>query len=359
MSGGMSASMPGGMASAKSSGISVDWGRVIGAFFGFLISIPAFFLSLAVRFVSLGCGIFHVKQRSFPPKALVDPELGTHRYLTINGVKLHYVESGRPDGPLMLLVHGFPQFWYSWRHQIRHFKATHRVVAVDMRGYNESGKPEGIEPYQMEELVGDLRGLVVALGADRCTLVAHDWGAAVAWAFAALHPELLSGLVILNMPHLLALLESRGKTWDQALKSWYIIFFQCPVLPELGMMSEDMDVFKRLFKGVNSDHETLEAYKYAFKDFTSWNRPLNYYRMTTTKRFKNFLTTNKEKFRIDVPTLQIFGTADTALSVGAARAGGAWLGAGRLELLEGVSHWVQEEEPDRVNSLIDEFLAEK
>jgi pimeloyl-ACP methyl ester carboxylesterase len=351
------------MSSGKSSFLDVDWGRVIGAFCGFLISIPAFFLNLAARFVSLGCGIFHVKQRNFPPKALVDPELGSHHYLMVNGVKLHYVEAGRPDGPLMVLVHGFPQFWYAWRYQIRHFKATHRVVAVDMRGYNESGKPDGIEAYQMEELVADLRGLVEALGASRTSpkgivLVAHDWGAAVAWTFAALHPELLSGLVILNMPHLLALVDSRGKTWEQALKSWYIIFFQCPILPELGLLAEDMAAFKRLFKGVvNLDDETMEAYKYAFKDFASWNRPLNYYRMTTTERFKNFLETNKEKFYIDVPTLQIFGTADTALSVGAARAGSAWLGAGRLELLEGVSHWVQEEAPARVNSLIDKFLA--
>ena len=102
--------------------MEVDWGRVGGAFFGFLLAIPAFFLNLTVRFIILGCGIFQVKKRIFPPKCLTDPELGTHKYLTVNGVKIHYVEAGDPEKPLMLFVHGFPQFWYVWRNQIKHFK---------------------------------------------------------------------------------------------------------------------------------------------------------------------------------------------------------------------------------------------
>merc|ERR1712080_718393 len=210
-----------------------------------------------------------------------------------------------------------------------------------MRGYNESGKPEGINAYHMETLVADIKCLVKELGVEKFTLVAHDWGGAVAWSFAALHPELLDNLIILNLPHLLALMESRGKTWEQALKSWYIIFFQCPILPELSMLAEDMRCFARLFK-----------------DDTAWNRPLNYYRMTTTKKMEEFLKTNKDRYKIGVRTLQIFGTADTALSVGAAKLGNAYLSDGRLELLEGVSHRVQEEEPEKVNSLISNFLAE-
>merc|ERR1712112_598740 len=148
-------------------------------------------------------------------------------------------------------------------------------------------------------------------------------------------------------------------TWEQALKSWYIIMFQCPILPELGFMAEDMLAFKRLFKGkLAHDEERLEAYKYAFKDFTTWNRTINYYRMTTSEEFKTFMSKNKDRFYIDVKTLQIFGTADTALSVAAAKDSAHYLKNGRLELLEGVSHWVQEEEPDRVNMLMAELLAE-
>ena len=228
-------------------------------------------------------------------------------------------------------------------------QATHRVIAMDMRGYNESSKPAGIDAYSMDNLVGDIRCLVEALDVKKFTLVAHDWGGAVAWCFAALHPEMLDNLIILNLPHIVALAEQRKKGWEQAIKSWYIIFFQCPVLPELNLLSEDMRVFSRLFNKLKpiADEETLEAYKYAFKDYESWNRPLNYYRMFATEKFANFMDTNRDKFKISVRTLQIFGTADTALSVTAAKEGQAYLTNGRLELLEGVSHWVQEEEPER------------
>ena len=110
--------------------MEVDWGRVLGAFFGFLLSIPAVFLNLTVRFIRLGCGIFEVKPRTLPPKCLSDPELGSHKYVSVNGVKLHYVEAGQPDGPLLLMVHGFPQFWYTWRNQIRHLKVSREVFIL-------------------------------------------------------------------------------------------------------------------------------------------------------------------------------------------------------------------------------------
>jgi len=338
--------------------MDVDWGRVLGICLGFLLSIPAFFINLLLRFIKLGCGIFYVKNRTFPPKCLVDPSLGDHKYVTVNGVRIHYVEAGEPNKPLMLMVHGFPQFWYSWKHQILHFKEKYRVVAMDMRGYNESGKPSGVQNYFIQTLVDDIKGLVEELGEKKFTLVAHDWGGAVAWTFAALHPEMLTNLVVLNLPHILSFIEAR-KRWEQALKSWYIVFFQCPILPELNMMSEDMAVFKKVFKGkLGEDEDKIEAYKYAFKDFTTWNRTINYYRMTNTEEFMTFILKNKENFYIDVKTLQIFGTADTALTVAAAKDSAPYLKNGRLELLEGVSHWVQEEEPDRVNMLMAEFLAE-
>ena len=120
--------------------MEVDWGRVLGAFFGFLLSIPAVFLNLTVRFIRLGCGIFEVKQRTFPPKCLSDPELGSHKYVNVNGVKLHYVEAGQPDGPLLLMVHGFPQFWYTWRNQIRHFKVSRELFMMTI---TLSGDPPG------------------------------------------------------------------------------------------------------------------------------------------------------------------------------------------------------------------------
>jgi len=337
--------------------MEVNWGRVIGVCFGFILAIPAVFIRLAVRFVTLGCGIFYVKKRSVSPRCLLDPKYGDHKFMTVNGVKLHYVESGDTSKPLLLFVHGWPQFWYSWRNQIEHFQKNYHVVAMDMRGYNDSDKPDGIEKYFAKHIVDDIKELVEGLGEKKFTLVGHDWGGAISWMFAALYPDMLDNLVICNLPHPVAFMNQRKNGWEQALKSWYIIFFQCPVLPELSMMAEDMAAFNRLFKdNPNNDETVKEAYRFAFRDYKTWNRTINIYRCTTMKMWSEFFKQNKDKFKIKVRTLHIFGTADTALSVAAAKDSAAWVDDYRLELLEGVSHWVQEQEPEKVNSLIGEFL---
>jgi len=340
--------------------MEVDWARVGGIAVGFILAIPAFFLRLIIRFITLGCKIFHVKDRNVPPDCLVDPKFGAHKFMTVNGVKLHYVESGDSSKPLLVFVHGWPQFWYSWRYQILHFQSQYHVVALDMRGFNESEKPAGVENYFVKEMVDDIKGLVEGLGEKKFTLIGHDWGGAVSWTFAALYPEMLSNLVICNLPHLMAFLEQRKNGWEQALKSWYIIFFQCPVFPELSMMAEDMAAFNRLFKdNPNNDDEVKEAYRFAFRDYKTWNRTINYYRCTTTNRNDQFMKDNADKFKINVRTLQIFGTADTALSVAAAKGSSAWVEDHKLELLDGVSHWVQEQAPEKVNNLIENFLENK
>jgi len=337
--------------------MKVDWGRVAGICIGFILAIPVIFLRVIARFITLGCKIFYVKKRSVPPQCLVDPKYGDHKFMTVNGIRLHYVESGDSTKPLLLFVHGWPQFWYSWRNQIEHFQKNYHVVAMDMRGYNDSDKPAGIENYFIKHLVDDIKGLVEGLGQNKFTLIAHDWGGAVAWTFAALYPEMLSNLIVCNLPHVIALLEQRKNGWEQALKSWYIVFFQCPILPELNMMAEDMASFTRLFKdNPNNDDAVKEAYKFAFRDYATWNRTINYYRCTTMKIFEDFIKDNKSKFKIKVRTLQIFGAADTALSVAAAKDSAAWVEDHKLELLEGVSHWVQEQEPDKVNTLIEKFI---
>eukprot|EP00090_Calanus_glacialis_P006426 TRINITY_DN15009_c0_g1_i1.p1 TRINITY_DN15009_c0_g1~~TRINITY_DN15009_c0_g1_i1.p1 ORF type:complete len:340 (-),score=66.59 TRINITY_DN15009_c0_g1_i1:155-1174(-) len=337
--------------------MEVNWGRIIGVCFGFILAIPAVFIRFTVRFITLGCGIFYVKTRSVPPQCLLDPKYGAHKFMTVNGVKLHYVESGDTSKPLLLFVHGWPQFWYSWRNQIEHFQENYHVVAMDMRGYNDSDKPAGIEKYFPKLIADDIKGLVEGLGEKKFTLVGHDWGGAISWIFAALYPEMLTNLIICNLPHPIALMDQRKKGWEQALKSWYIIFFQCPVLPELSMMAEDMASFNRLFKdNPNNDEKVKEAYRFAFRDYKTWNSTINIYRCTTMKMWGDFFKANKDKFKIKVRTLHIFGTADTALSVAAAKDSAAFVEDYRLELLEGVSHWVQEQEPEKVNSLIEKFL---
>src|SRR3954449_2631161 len=157
-------------------------------------------------------------------------ERWAHREAVVNGVRLHYVEAGA--GPLVVLLHGFPEFWYSWRHQIPALAAAgFRVVAPDMRGYNRSDKPRGVRAYSGDALTGDVAKLIRACGAERAVVVGHDWGAAVAWQFAMAYPALLERLVIMNAPHPARFLRAL-RTWRQARKSWYMFFFQLPWLPE-------------------------------------------------------------------------------------------------------------------------------
>ncbi|MDJ0789755.1 MAG: alpha/beta fold hydrolase, partial [Myxococcota bacterium] len=151
-------------------------------------------------------------------------------YIITNGINLHYVTQG--EGSLMLMLHGFPEFWYSWRHQIPEFARDYKVVALDLRGYNESDKPKEPEAYKMEELLKDVEGVIRGLGYESCILVGHDWGGAIAWSFAYAYPDLVDKLIVMNLPHPAKFMEGL-KTPQQLVKSWYIFLFQLPWLPEL------------------------------------------------------------------------------------------------------------------------------
>ena len=160
----------------------------------------------------------------------------THRFVRLDEVRLHLVEAG--EGPLVVLLHGFPEFWYSWRFQIPVLvRAGFRVVAPDMRGYNLSDKPPGVRPYRVERLAADVAQLVERLGESRAAVVGHDWGGLVAWWFAMRHPDRLSRLSILNCPHpehQLAMMRSRA----QLRRSSYMLFFQLPLLPERSLLAD-------------------------------------------------------------------------------------------------------------------------
>ena len=171
-----------------------------------------------------------------------DSDQWRHRRLAGAGVRLHAVEvaGGAEQGarPLMLFLHGFPEFWYSWRHQLRAFADDYYVVAPDMRGYNQSDKPRGRRAYRLDVLVEDVRALIEDLGYERCVLVGHDWGGAVAWQFAYTYPEMLERLVVMNLPHPVRFYEGLS-TLAQLRRSWYILFFQLPWLPEKVLSRRD------------------------------------------------------------------------------------------------------------------------
>jgi pimeloyl-ACP methyl ester carboxylesterase len=280
-------------------------------------------------------------------------ELYQHEYITINGIKLHYVTQG--TGPLMLMLHGFPEFWYSWRHQISEFSSSYKVVALDLRGYNKSDKPPQQSAYIMSEFIKDLEGVIKGLGYDRCVLVGHDWGGMIAWHFAYAHPEMVEKLIVLNIPHPAKFAEGL-RTPQQLMRSSYVFFFQLPVLPELLLQLSDYQAIENAFKGmaVNKSAfspEDIEAYKNAASRRGALTAMLNYYR----NAFSNI---GKQNWGIlQVPTLMIWGEEDKALGKELTYGTQEYVKDFQIRYIPNCSHWVQQEEPALVNKYMREFLV--
>src|SRR5262245_61093700 len=169
-----------------------------------------------------------------------------HRLVRTNGVRLHCVVSG--EGPLVVLLHGFPECWYSWRHQISALAPRFRVVAPDLRGYNESEKPAAVAAYAMPELIADVEGLVHAFDQHEATIVGHDWGGAIAWSVAMERPALTRRLVVLNCPHPAMFARHIWSNPRQLARSWYALFFQIPWLPEFLLSRGHAALIGRAFR---------------------------------------------------------------------------------------------------------------
>ena len=280
-------------------------------------------------------------------------ETWQHDYIITNGVKLHYVTQG--EGPLMLMLHGFPEFWYSWRHQIPEFAKDYKVVALDLRGYNESDKPPEQSAYGMSEFIKDIEGAIAALGYDRCVLIGHDWGGMIAWFFAYAHPEMVEQLIVLNIPHPAKFAEGL-RTPQQILRSSYALFFQLPVLPELLIQGSDYKAIESAFKGmaINKNAFTsadIEAYKDAASRRGALTAMLNYYRNAFPMMLRDDWSV------LQVPTLMIWGEEDTALGKELTYGTQAYVRDFQIRYIPNCSHWVQQEQPQVVNQYIRDFLA--
>lgn len=273
--------------------------------------------------------------------------------IAINENRLHVVQAGPEDGPMVLLLHGFPEFWYGWRNQIGRFSnAGYTVWAPDQRGYNLSEKPPEIADYRMDALVADVVALIDAAGRQQVNLVGHDWGAAVAWWTAARFPERVRRLGILNVPHPAAMSAALRNSWSQRLKSWYIAFFQIPWLPE-RMLS--IGGGKLLLRSSGRDntfsHADLKRYEKAWSQERAWWGMLAWYRAAFAN-LENSLTTG----RIDVPTLILWGDRDAALSKYAADDSLRWCRQGRIIHYPEATHWIQHDESEAVNHELLDFF---
>jgi epoxide hydrolase 4 len=279
-----------------------------------------------------------------------------HRYAEIGDVRLHYVEAG--EGPLVLLLHGFPQFWYQWRHQIPALvEAGFRVVAPDMRGYNLSDKLPGVRAYRVELLARDVERLILACGERTATVVGHDWGAIVAWIAAMRHPERVQRLAILNVPHLARFLEGLLSPM-QLLRSSYIFFFQIPRLPEKVIRAGDFALLRSVLgrDPVQSEAfaaEDIERYVEAMAQPGALTATLNYYRALLRKPGE----TRALLQRVEAPVLVIWGERDRFLSRRLAEPPHLWVpNLVRVKRLPDASHWVAEDRPLEVNTLLLDFL---
>lgn len=278
------------------------------------------------------------------------------RWAAVNGIRLHYVEAGA--GPAVLLLHGFPEFWYSWRHQIPALAAAgFRVLAPDLRGYNLSDKPRGVANYGLQHLVGDVEGLVRDTGRPRAAVVGHDWGGAIAWAFAMRRPELVDRLIIINAPHPAAYLREL-RTLDQLLRSWYVFFFQMPSVPEWRFRRRHFALLQEALRrpptrpGAFTDDD-IRLYKEAFARPGALTAAINYYRAVFRSRFRR---ARDEARLVTVPTLLLWGERDPYLSPRLTEGLSQWVPHLRVERFADAAHWPHVEWPDRVNSYMIEFL---
>lgn len=289
-----------------------------------------------------------------------------HGYANVNGIRLHYAEAGESTAGdnLVILLHGFPEFWYSWQKQLDALSGSFHVVAPDMRGYNLSDKPPLVADYKIDKLVGDVIGLIDHFGAKQAAIVGHDWGAGVAWAVVQKHPERVSKLAVLQVPILAA--WRANLTFRQLLRSWYMFFFQIRGLPEWLISRQDFRTIERTFtervaQKNSFTGDDVARYKEAARQPGALTGAINYYRANVFDRFFSRSgkgETGKTDRRVRVPTLFIYGEQDFAILPATVRGQEKYIDAYYREVrIPESGHWVQNEAPAKVNAALLEFLT--
>ena len=276
----------------------------------------------------------------------------------IGGVRLHYAKCG--DGEkLVLLLHGFPEFWYSWRHQLVALGDDYTVVAPDLRGYNLSDKPSRVEDYEIDKLVDDVTGLIRHFNREKAAVVGHDWGASIAWAVAQKHPEMVWKLCAMQVPPIQ--IWKKNQTLKQFAASWYMFFFQIPRLPEWVLSRNDFALLANglktstVEKNIFTD-EDIAQYKKAWSEPKALTSAINYYRANILKRLFGKPPTGA---KIKVPTLFIYGEKDTAVLPETVKGIGEIIDAPFSEIrIPDAGHWVQQEAAEIVTDSLREFLGE-
>jgi pimeloyl-ACP methyl ester carboxylesterase len=284
------------------------------------------------------------------------PDHFDDHYIQINGIRMHYVQAGGGER-LLLLLHGFPEFWYSWRHQIARLSEHFTVVAPDLRGYNQTDAPSW--GYELDVLVHDVVSLIRELGYTRAIVAGHDWGGAIAWATAIACPWRVERLIVLNAPHPALFLGAIGRNWRQTRRSWYMFFFQLPFLPEAMIRANDYAFIEQAFRGMAVDRsrfsdQDIARLKAAIARPGRITAAINYYRELFRQRGRGMF--HGTSMLVSMPALLIWGEEDFALGKELTYGTERFAPDLRIRYLPRCSHWVQQECPEQVNQFILEFL---
>lgn len=293
------------------------------------------------------------------PEDLRDPRIQT-TFVEANGLKFEVDQCGDGD-KLALCLHGFPEHSFSWRYQLPVLaELGFTAWAPNLRGYGRSDKPEGMSAYSIETLLADVAGLIDASGITEVTLIAHDWGAVIAWYFAIREIRPLERLIICNVPHPQGMNSDQGVGWEQLKRSWYVFFFQLPRLPEAMFLRNDGAALREVMRGSAQDKsrfpdEVGEVYRRNAMQPGALTAMINYYRALVRGRGARRQQALGMPI-ISTPTLMIWGEDDIALTKETTYGTDKWVRDLTIRYLPRVSHWVQQEQPEAVNAMISAFV---
>ena len=286
----------------------------------------------------------------------IDPAI-RFDYAQVGGTRLHYAIAGEGD-ELVLLLHGFPECWYSWRHQLAALGERYTVVAPDLRGFNLSDKPGRITDYHLDELADDVIGLIHHFGRSKAAVIGHDWGGAIAWHIGFNHPQYLAKLGSFQTPP--PTVWKKNLSLRQIAASWYVLLFQLPFVPELLLSANDFVLLKRALKSSTAQagviaEDDIKVYEDAWRQPGAITSMLNYYRANMFGRLFSSSTSAK---RITVPTLFVYGQQDQVVLPETVRGVGEVVDS-KFEqfLVPTAAHWIQQEIPNEINDILLEFLA--
>ncbi|XP_060524172.1 epoxide hydrolase 4-like [Cylas formicarius] len=284
--------------------------------------------------------------RDSPPSCLIDSSLGQHKYIKIKGVKFHYVECGNKDQPLLLLLHGFPDFWLGWRYQIPILSVNFRVVALDLKGFGDSDKPVWRNNYRLDTILEELREFIYSLGVNNCIVIGHDLGGLLGWYLTHHLPSLVTKFFVIASPHP----NYYWKTFNKTGPYECIKFVHLPYLPEIDIKNNDK-IIDQYYSHLVAKDMQLEAYKYTFCRKEDWSGPINYYRNLAFSKID-------DEREIAVPVIVIYGSNDKVVDLRGVVKSTEFCTHFRIKIVDGCGHFPHQENPEAFNNILLKYLSE-